>query len=108
MRGQGEVIAVMARSRSVETELGALRSEIERAAKSRAAPAPSDTPPDAPASEPQAAAEPPAADFAAALDDLKRLIGDYAGSAEEIAADHPFAVAGAAFLLGFSLGRLSK
>lgn len=95
----------MARSRSVEAELGALRSEMERAAQVRAKPAPSDGPADEP---PAATAEPQATDFTAALEDLKRMIGDYAGSAEEMAADHPFAVAGAAFLLGFSLGRLSK
>lgn len=94
----------MARSGSVEAELGALRSEMERAARSRAEPAPSD----APAGGAQGAADPPSADFVASLEDLKRLIGDYAGSAEEMAADHPFALAGAAFLLGFSLGRLSK
>lgn len=95
----------MARSRSVEAELGALRAEMQQAANRRAD-APEKPKPEG--EPPQAADEPPAGDFSAMLEDFKRLVGDYAGSAEDLAADHPFAVAGAAFLLGFSLGRLSK
>jgi hypothetical protein len=33
---------------------------------------------------------------------------DYLESAEDVAADHPFAVAGAAFLLGVGVGMLLK
>ena len=95
----------MARSRSVEAELGALRAEMQQAA-SRRADAPEKPKPEGDA--PQPADEPSAGDFSAMLEDFKRLVGDYAGNAEDLAADHPFAVAGAAFLLGFSLGRLSK
>ena len=95
----------MTRSRSVEAELGALRAEMEQAASRRADPPEAPTPENEP---PRNATEPPAGDFSATLEDFKRLLGDYADSAEELAADHPLAVAGAAFLLGFSLGRLSK
>ena len=95
----------MARSQSIEAELGAMRSEIENASKRRAQ---SEAPSGPAADAPEAGAEPSSGDLAATLDDLRRLIGEYADNAEELASDHPFAVAGTAFLLGFSLGRLSK
>lgn len=103
----------MARARNVEAELGAMRSELESASRRRggrtAAPEKPAASEEAAAAEgPDAAPEQGAGDLAAALEDLRRLVGEYADSAEDLASDHPFAVAGAAFLLGFSIGRLSK
>lgn len=92
----------MRRARAIEAELDALRAELLGAAGK-----PAQTAAGAPEPTAQTAAA-PTDEMRDKLGELARAMTDYLESAEDVAADHPFAVAGAAFLLGVGVGMLLK
>ena len=89
----------MSPSRASESELAALRAELERASAQRAQPAPPPEP---------AQTEPPAGDLERQMEEVRRALAQHLEDAETLAADHPLLIAGAAFLLGFGVARLLR
>lgn len=92
----------MRRARAIEAELDALRAELLGATGR-----PAQSAPGAPKPAPQAETVQPD-EMRDKLGELAQAMTDYLESAEDMAADHPFAVAGAAFLLGVGVGMLLK
>lgn len=95
----------MTRPHKLQAELAALRAELARApaaqgSKSGASAAshdehrPADT-----AMNPELTGQ---------LEELRTALADYVGVAESLASDYPLLLAGAAFLLGVGVGRLTK
>jgi hypothetical protein len=106
----------MARRRKLETELSELRAELSGAPArpaqpDTAAPAASAPPPEPPprsTSEPEPTRDDGAVDLEGKIEELRQALSDYVDSAEDLASNHPLALAGAAFLLGVVVGRVTK
>jgi len=97
----------MAQPKTLRQEVEELRGEIaalqaERASEKAAAK--SAKPSASPAPEPEAAEE----RGVESGGDLERVIGELTEAAESEIAEHPAIIVGLAFLLGLTIGRLSK
>ena len=95
----------MTRPHKLQAELAALRAELAHAptaqdSKSRASAACHD--------EPRPADTAMDHELTGQLEELRTALADYVGVAESLASDYPLLLAGAAFLLGVGVGRLTK